>query len=536
MKLVVALHPGDAGARAPRHRRSRWPSETGASSILNPGPHGLTEVLYAFTSAANNNGIGLRRARRQHRLLQHRARRRDAPRPFLPIVLVLALAGSLAAAGQRARTRPAPCRPTGRSSSLLARRRRSSSSPGSPTSRPWRSDRSRKDCHDHARPVAGPSRGSRRLGRLRPARAADVAARRRAQARPAHDVAQPGHVRGLGRRRAHHRRWRSSSRASSPGRSPSGSGSRCCSPTWPRRSPRAGARPRRRRCGRPARDTDGPAARRRRRRGARSPPPSCSSATASSCEAGDVDPRRRRRRRGRRQRRRVGDHRRVRAGDPGVAAATAARSPAAPGCCRDRIVVADHRAAGRDLHRPDDRAGRGRQPAEDAERDRAQHPARRADDHLPARVVDPAAVRRSTRAPRQSDHRAGRPAGLPDPHDHRRAALGDRHRRHGPAGAAQRARDVGPRRRGGRRRVAPCCSTRPARSPSATGRRSSSSPRPGSTVEQLADAAQLSQPRRRDARGPLDRRARQGAVRPARARRGRAAARGVGARSPPRPA
>ncbi len=30
--------------------------DTAQSSILNPGPHGLTEVTYAFTSAANNNG------------------------------------------------------------------------------------------------------------------------------------------------------------------------------------------------------------------------------------------------------------------------------------------------------------------------------------------------------------------------------------------------------------------------------------------------------------------------------------------------
>ena len=30
--------------------------ERGTSSILNPGPHGLSEVLYAFTSASNNNG------------------------------------------------------------------------------------------------------------------------------------------------------------------------------------------------------------------------------------------------------------------------------------------------------------------------------------------------------------------------------------------------------------------------------------------------------------------------------------------------
>jgi K+-transporting ATPase ATPase A chain len=30
--------------------------DTASSSILNPGPHGLTEVVYAFTSASNNNG------------------------------------------------------------------------------------------------------------------------------------------------------------------------------------------------------------------------------------------------------------------------------------------------------------------------------------------------------------------------------------------------------------------------------------------------------------------------------------------------
>jgi K+-transporting ATPase ATPase A chain len=29
---------------------------TGTSRILNPGPHGLTEIMYAFTSMANNNG------------------------------------------------------------------------------------------------------------------------------------------------------------------------------------------------------------------------------------------------------------------------------------------------------------------------------------------------------------------------------------------------------------------------------------------------------------------------------------------------
>ena len=31
-------------------------TQYGVSSILNPGPHGLSEIIYAFTSAANNNG------------------------------------------------------------------------------------------------------------------------------------------------------------------------------------------------------------------------------------------------------------------------------------------------------------------------------------------------------------------------------------------------------------------------------------------------------------------------------------------------
>ena len=28
----------------------------GQSSVLNPGPHGFSEILYAFTSQGNNNG------------------------------------------------------------------------------------------------------------------------------------------------------------------------------------------------------------------------------------------------------------------------------------------------------------------------------------------------------------------------------------------------------------------------------------------------------------------------------------------------
>ena len=50
----------------------------------------------------------------------------------------------------------------------------------------------------------------------------------------------------------------------------------------------------------------------------------------------------------------------------------------------DRIVVRITAEPGRDLPRPDDRAGRGRRAPEDAQRDRAAHPARRPDAHLPA--------------------------------------------------------------------------------------------------------------------------------------------------------
>ena len=55
------------------------------------------------------------------------------------------------------------------------------------------------------------------------------------------------------------------------------------------------------------------------------------------------------------------------------------------------------------------------------------------------------------------------------------AALGDRHRGHGPARAPQRARDERPRGRGRGRLRRRCCSTRPARSRSATARPTRSS-------------------------------------------------------------
>ena len=165
--------------------------------------------------------------------------------------------------------------------------------------------------------------------------------------------------------------------ASSPGSSPSGSGSRCCSRTSPRRSPRAAARRRPTTLRKTRAETIAHRRRpdgsiedvaelelRRRRRGA-------------SSSAGEVIP---------------GD------GDvvEGIAsvdesAITGESAPviresggdrsAVTGGTRvlsDRIVVRDHGASPARLPRPHDRARRRRRAPEDAERDRAQHPARRA--------------------------------------------------------------------------------------------------------------------------------------------------------------
>jgi potassium-transporting ATPase potassium-binding subunit len=69
----------------------------GTSSRLNLGPHGLTEILYAFTSMANNNGsafAGLTGNTPFYNLTGSLAL--FAGR-FLPILAVLAIAGSLAA-------------------------------------------------------------------------------------------------------------------------------------------------------------------------------------------------------------------------------------------------------------------------------------------------------------------------------------------------------------------------------------------------------------------------------------------------------
>ncbi|MDR7188364.1 K+-transporting ATPase ATPase A chain [Microbacterium sp. BE35] len=68
-----------------------------STSIWNPGVHGLGEVLYAFTSAANNNGSAFAGLTANTPWLNTALGVAMLLGRFLPIVLVLALAGSLAA-------------------------------------------------------------------------------------------------------------------------------------------------------------------------------------------------------------------------------------------------------------------------------------------------------------------------------------------------------------------------------------------------------------------------------------------------------
>lgn len=70
------------------------------TSILNPGVHGMSEVLYAFTSAANNNGSAFAGLSANTPWLNSALGTTMLLGRFLPIVFVLALASSLAGQGR----------------------------------------------------------------------------------------------------------------------------------------------------------------------------------------------------------------------------------------------------------------------------------------------------------------------------------------------------------------------------------------------------------------------------------------------------
>ncbi|MFD0689879.1 potassium-transporting ATPase subunit KdpA [Actinomadura fibrosa] len=73
---------------------------SGRAAMLNRGPHGLSEVLYAFTSASNNNGSAFAGVTVNTVWYDTALGLCMAFGRFLPIVFVLALAGSLARQGR----------------------------------------------------------------------------------------------------------------------------------------------------------------------------------------------------------------------------------------------------------------------------------------------------------------------------------------------------------------------------------------------------------------------------------------------------
>lgn len=71
-------------------------SSVESTSIFNPGAHGFSEVVYAFTSAANNNGSAFGGLTANTPWMNTALGVAMILGRFIPIVLVLALAGSLA--------------------------------------------------------------------------------------------------------------------------------------------------------------------------------------------------------------------------------------------------------------------------------------------------------------------------------------------------------------------------------------------------------------------------------------------------------
>jgi K+-transporting ATPase ATPase A chain len=69
----------------------------GRAGMLNSGPHGLSEVLYAFTSAANNNGSAFAGLSANTVFYNYALGTAMLFGRFLPMIFVLGLAGSLAA-------------------------------------------------------------------------------------------------------------------------------------------------------------------------------------------------------------------------------------------------------------------------------------------------------------------------------------------------------------------------------------------------------------------------------------------------------
>ena len=67
---------------APFAKGGYWnPPGPAIANLNNAGPHGLSEMLYAYTSASENNGSAFARHHGQHAVVRPDARPRDAVRP-----------------------------------------------------------------------------------------------------------------------------------------------------------------------------------------------------------------------------------------------------------------------------------------------------------------------------------------------------------------------------------------------------------------------------------------------------------------------
>ena len=195
-----ALHPRLPGRRAHADRLVRGGRRQGTSSLNNAGPHGLSELLYAYSSGAGNNGSAFAGLNGNTHVLERDARGVDMlVGRFLMIIPALAIAGSMV--GKKV-VAPGP----GHLPHRRARRSRPCSSPSSsssarsPSSRRCRSarcsstsPRSPERCSSHGRPESEAALA------VRPRDRSPGRGREPEEARPAPRREEPGHVRGGGR-------------------------------------------------------------------------------------------------------------------------------------------------------------------------------------------------------------------------------------------------------------------------------------------------------------------------------------------------
>ena len=84
-----------SAAAAPAAAAATGGASSGTSSIANPGPHGLTEILYAYTSGTGNNGSAFAGLSANTQWYNTTIGIAMLIGRFLIIVPMLALAGSL---------------------------------------------------------------------------------------------------------------------------------------------------------------------------------------------------------------------------------------------------------------------------------------------------------------------------------------------------------------------------------------------------------------------------------------------------------